>query len=104
MSSICTIRLPCMLILAAAAAAGALAQQPAPVAAPPGAASHPIEASPMPLTENEALPPVGKGNLFSDAQVRYCLAQLIRVDAVRPLLNRYRSEERRVGKECRSRR
>jgi TonB family protein len=61
--------------------------------APPGSASHPIEATPMPLTEEEALPPVGKGNMFSDEQLRYCLAQLVRVDAVRPLLDRYEHEE-----------
>jgi len=72
---------------------GAHAEQAAPVAGPPGAASHAIQAAPMPLTEHEALPPSGKGNLFSDAQVRYCLAQLIRVDAIRPLLNRYEREE-----------
>ena len=79
-------------IAAALARAGAAAEAPA-SAVSPGAASHPIDAAPMPLTGDEALPPVGKGNLFSDGQVRYCLAQLIRVDAVRPLLNRYEREE-----------
>jgi TonB family protein len=88
-----TVHLLSSFALATALLSGAYAQQAAPVAGPPGAASHAIQAAPMPLTEDEALPPSGKGNLFSDAQVRYCLAQLIRVDAIRPLLNRYEREE-----------
>jgi TonB family protein len=87
-----TVHLLSSFALATALISSAHAQQ-APVAGPPGAASHAIQAAPMPLTEDEALPPTGKGNLFSDAQVRYCLAQLIRVDAIRPLLNRYEREE-----------
>src|SRR3954452_20479640 len=82
-----------ILCIAAALAGSAAGAQPRASAAPPGAASHPLDGAPMPLTADEALPPVGKGNLFSDGQVRYCLAQLLRVDAVRPLLNRYEREE-----------
>jgi len=78
-----------MLAVAALLLGTAAAQEPA----PPGSASHPIEAAPIPLTEDEALPPAGKGNMFSDEQLRYCLAQLVRVDAVRPLLDRYEREE-----------
>src|SRR5689334_12336829 len=72
-----------------------LLHAPAEAAGPttPGAASRPIEAAPLPLTEDEALPPHGRGNLYSDAQVRFCQAQLVRIDAVRPLLNRYEREE-----------
>src|SRR5215813_6832398 len=51
---------------AAALLAYALAQHPVASAAPPGSASRAIEAAPIPLTEAEALPPTGKGNLFSD--------------------------------------
>jgi TonB family protein len=89
----CTVHLLGSFALMTGLLGGAHAEQAAPVAGPPGAASHAIQAAPMPLTEHEALPPSGKGNLFSDAQVRYCLAQLIRVDAIRPLLNRYEREE-----------
>ena len=78
-----------MLAVAAFLLGNAAAQE----TAPPGSASRPLEAAPMPLTEDEALPPVGKGNMFSDEQLRYCLAQLVRVDAVRPLLDRYEREE-----------
>jgi len=72
-----------------------LLHAPAEAAGPttPGAVSRPIEAAPLPLTEDEALPPHGRGNLYSDAQVRFCQAQLVRIDAVRPLLNRYEREE-----------
>lgn len=42
---------------------------------------------------DEGLPPVGKGQLLSEEQVAYCLAQSIRLDAVRPLVDRYRKAE-----------
>ena len=81
-----------MFVIAAVLLGKAAAQQPRPTV-PPGSASQRIEAPSIRLTRDEALPPVGKGNLISDAQVRYCQAQLIRIDAIRPLLNRYEREE-----------
>jgi TonB family protein len=44
-------------------------------------------------TAEEEMPPVGKGEMFSEGQIRYCLAQRVRIDAVRPLLNRYDHDE-----------
>ena len=42
------------------------------------------------LPFDEEIPPGGVDNLmFSDAAIRYCLAQIIRIDAVRPLVDRY---------------
>jgi len=38
----------------------------------------------------EERPPVGKGNVFSELQIRYCLAQIIRIEAVRTLVDRYK--------------
>ncbi len=37
----------------------------------------------------EQKPPTGKGLVLSESQVRYCLAQIIRIDAVRPVLDPY---------------
>jgi len=37
---------------------------------------------------DEALPPIGRGYLLSEAQLRYCLAESVRVDAVRSVLNK----------------
>src|SRR5882724_3150118 len=41
----------------------------------------------------EERPPVGKSNLFSEAQIRYCLSQIIRIQAVRTLVDRYRKAQ-----------
>ncbi len=42
------------------------------------------------LPFDEEIPPGGVDNLmFSDAAIRYCLAQIIRIDAVRALVDRY---------------
>ncbi len=56
----------------------------APAAAPPAASGTPLV---------EDVPPAGRDLLFSDAQIRYCLAQSIRLDASRSLLNRARREQ-----------
>jgi len=61
--------------------------------AAPGSAARPTDGAIMPLTEDEALPPPGKGNMFSDEQLRFCVAQMVRVDSIRPLLDRYEREE-----------
>jgi len=46
--------------------------------------------SKTPLPFDEEVPPAGADNLmFSDAEIRYCLAQIIRIEAVRPLVDRY---------------
>jgi len=51
-------------------------------------ASTSVQKSALPF--DEEIPPGGVDNLmFSDAAIRYCLAQIIRIDAVRPLVDRY---------------
>ncbi|MEO8627899.1 MAG: TonB family protein [Betaproteobacteria bacterium] len=52
-----------------------------------GMAMTPVRAE-QPLLE-EQKPPSGKGLVLSESQVRYCLAQIIRIDAVRPVLDPY---------------
>jgi len=53
-----------------------------------GAASPSNQKSGLPF--DEEIPPGGVDNLmFSDAAIRYCLAQIIRIDAVRTLVDRY---------------
>jgi TonB family protein len=54
-------------------------------------ASNGILAATPPLAEE--LPPIGKGHMLSEEQITYCLAQTIRVEAIRPLVNRYRREQ-----------
>ena len=68
---------------------------------PPGALSTPLQQpetrpvgaarAPHPLVEE--IPPFGKGNMLSESQIRYCLAEFIRIEAVRPLMNRYRRDQ-----------
>jgi TonB family protein len=70
---------------------------------PPGSLRDPIvpagAAEPLSSPGNagsaadEEMPPAGRGEMFSEGQIRYCLAQRVRIDAVRPLLNRYDHEE-----------
>jgi hypothetical protein len=53
------------------------------------AATSPSNEKPA-LPFDEEIPPGGVDNLmFSDAAIRYCLAQIIRIDAVRSLVDRY---------------
>ncbi len=63
-----------------------LAAQPPAAGAPP-----PPPSAPYPFEEQ--VPPVGKGNLFSEEQISYCLAQSIRIEALRPLVNRYKKAQ-----------
>jgi len=73
-------------------ASGALAEAKS---APPGAPAPPT-LSKTPLPFDEEVPPAGADNLmFSDAEIRYCLAQIIRIEAVRLLVDRY--ERAQVG-------
>lgn len=58
-----------------------------------GTGTHRATRFSLPLTEDEALAPAARGVLLSEAQLRYCLAQPVRIDAVRPLLNRYEPAE-----------
>jgi TonB family protein len=76
------------------------AQRPAERATPPqtvrslvGSLDTPAgQRDPFAPSDDEERPPVGKDNMFSEPQIRYCLAQLTRINAVRPLLDRYQSE------------
>jgi TonB family protein len=57
--------------------------------APVAAAASPSNQKPA-LPFDEEIPPGGADNLmFSDAAIRYCLAQIIRIDAIRSLVDRY---------------
>jgi TonB family protein len=68
---------------------------------PPGSLSTPLQQpqstpagvsrAPHPLEEE--IPPFGKGNMLSESQIRYCLAEFIRIEAVRPVMNRYRRDQ-----------
>jgi TonB family protein len=89
----------CTLLLAPAAA---LAADARPAASPPGSLRDPIvppgagDSLPLPDAASggdEELPPVSKGEFFSERQIRYCLAEGVRIDAVRKLLNRYNHAE-----------
>ena len=68
-----------------------------PVAPPVGrgatAAPAPHPRSAGAPSGGEEMPPVSKGEFFSEAQIRWCLAQRVRIDSVRPMLNRYDQEE-----------
>jgi TonB family protein len=84
----------------ACAPASAFAKEPTqPLAQPPHAGSElasPLKEAVVPAQAAafaEEAPPVGKGSMFSDAQIRYCLAQIIRIEAVRSLINRYRKAQ-----------
>jgi TonB family protein len=113
------VRIPCvcalgvLLLMAGAAVPMAMAATPAaakdavqsgekaavPAVMPPGSLREPIvspraadQVPSPPVTGSsgdEEMPQAGKGQLFSEFQIRYCLAQQLRIDAVRPLLNRY---------------
>ena len=62
----------------------------------PSGLPAPPTLSKTPLPFDEEVPPAGADNLmFSDAEIRYCLAQIIRIEAVRPLVDRY--ERAQVG-------
>jgi TonB family protein len=73
--------------------------QPRPATGTPRSAmdkTGPIAAAASPSNQksglpfDEEIPPGGVDNLmFSDAAIRYCIAQIIRVDAVRSLVDRY---------------
>ncbi len=68
---------------------------------PPGALSSPLQepdtrpaaATRAPHPLEEEIPPFGKGNMLSESQLRYCLAEIIRIEAVRPVMNRYRHDQ-----------
>ncbi|HEU5284829.1 MAG TPA: hypothetical protein VFU53_13505, partial [Burkholderiales bacterium] len=76
------------------------AQRPPERATPPQAARSLVgsldtpagQRDPFAPSDDEERPPVGKDHMFSEPQIRYCLAQLTRINAVRPLLDRYQSE------------
>ena len=55
-------------------------------------AALPASAQGAPPFEEE-IPPFGKGHMLTEPQIRYCLAEFIRVEAVRPVLNRYRPDQ-----------
>ena len=62
----------------------------------PSGAGPVLNLTKTPLPFDEEVPPAGADNLmFSDAEIRYCLAQIIRIEAVRPLVDRY--ERAQVG-------
>jgi TonB family protein len=58
---------------------------------PPGALSTPVQRD-DPTVFAEELPPVGRGNLYTAPQIRYCLAESIRIEAVRRALDRREPE------------
>jgi len=45
------------------------------------------------LPFDEEVAPLGTSGPLSDPQLRYCLAQIIRIDAVRPILNRFKHDQ-----------
>lgn len=57
-----------------------------------GAAKSPIASKPAEAL-NEETPPVGENNILSETQIRYCSAQMIRVDSVRPSIDSYNHNE-----------
>jgi TonB family protein len=63
------------------------------LAAQPRGAGTPPSPPNAPYPFQEQLPPVGKGNLFSEEQISYCLAQSIRIEALRSLVNRYKKAQ-----------
>jgi hypothetical protein len=100
-------------LLAAAAQPARTAQSGAPPAgaartAPPGSLSEKL-APPEPLPpqppvdaapgDEEELPPLATGEVLSERQIRWCLAEKLRIDAVRPVLDRYNRDEIRQFNE-----
>jgi hypothetical protein len=70
-----------------------LAKPPQAQAAPLGSLDTPaVPRDPFAPSDEEELPPVGRDNLFNEMQIRFCHAQLARINAVRPLLDRYQAE------------
>ena len=53
------------------------------------AASYPSGPAQAPGSLVEAMPPVGQGMVFTTAQIRYCLAEEIRINAAETVLNNY---------------
>jgi TonB family protein len=95
------------ILMLIAAPAGAAGDQPsqAPRAGPPAARQTELSKPPlgsldtpaMPRdpfapSDEEELPPVGRDKMFNEMQIRFCHAQLARINAVRPLLDRYQAE------------
>jgi len=71
---------------------------PAPSYTPPARNTTPsYSAAPtqpqVPSRPDEAKPPVGQNLVFSTAQIRYCLAEDIRMDAAKAVLNNYRDSD-----------
>jgi hypothetical protein len=58
-----------------------------------GLDTPPAPRDPFAPSDDEERPPLGKENMFNEMQIRYCLAQLARINAVRPLLDRYQTEQ-----------
>jgi TonB family protein len=54
---------------------------------PPGSLSTPVQKQ-DPTVFAEELPPVSRGKLYSAPQIRYCLAESIRIEAVRDVLDK----------------
>ncbi|WP_200873806.1 peptidoglycan-binding domain-containing protein [Bordetella bronchiseptica] len=68
------------------------AQSTAPNYVPPAPAPAPAPAPPQPQAPSrptESKPPVGRDLVFSSEQIRYCLAEDIRIDAAKSALNNY---------------
>ena len=81
-----------ILLAGAAAFAFALASSLISAAETPGADElQPSSSAAYPFEEE--VPPIGDNNTLTEVQIRYCLAQIIRIEAMRPLLNRYRPEQ-----------
>lgn len=66
---------------------------PAPAYSPPAQSAAPSYSPPAqpqePSAPQESKPPVGQDLVFSTAQIRYCLAEDIRMDAAKAVLNNY---------------
>jgi len=66
---------------------------PAPAYSPPAQSAAPSYSPPAqpqaPSVPQESKPPVGQDLVFSTAQIRYCLAEDIRMDAAKSVLNNY---------------
>jgi len=68
---------------------------PAPEAAP--SVEAPVAPAPTPAPSyssvSEEKPPIGAGNLFNRSQIRYCLSEGIRIDAMRGFIDQYSKHE-----------
>lgn len=66
---------------------------PAPTYSPPAQTATPSFSPPPepqePSSPQESMPPVGQDLVFSTAQIRYCLAEDIRMEGVKSALNNY---------------